>query len=197
MANETPEWDLVWAAQHGDRDAFGALYTRYRPEVYRYALYRTREPWWAEDVTSETFLRALRRLDTLTHQGADVGAWLFTITRNILADHFKSARHQRDQTVWDVEDHPDAMGDPEWIVAQREATRVITDAVNRLGLSQRTCVFLRFERGYTVADTALAMGRTPSAIKALTHRAVVALRVALIPKEAEPNNDQSRHEDPP
>lgn len=196
MTNGGPPWDQVRAAQHGDRDAFGRLYTHYRAEVYRYALYRTRDVWWAEDVTSETFLRALRRIDTLTYEGSGVGAWLITITRNILADHFKSARHQRELSVWDTSDRPDTASVPELIALQRETTHELGAAINRLGSSQqRECVHHRFESGRSIRDTATLMGRSEGAVKALTHRAVVALRAMLTPKEAEPN-DQPGSEDP-
>lgn len=62
--------DLVERAQAGETDAFGRLYDQYSDTVYRYIYYRVGGKATAEDLTSETFLRALRRISTFTWQGA-------------------------------------------------------------------------------------------------------------------------------
>ncbi|CAM5547841.1 hypothetical protein SMICM304S_09323 [Streptomyces microflavus] len=56
--------DLVERAQAGEADAFGRLYDQYSDTVYRYIYYRVGGKATAEDLTSETFLRALRRIST-------------------------------------------------------------------------------------------------------------------------------------
>src|SRR5215212_11691830 len=70
--------DLVARAQAGDSDAFGMLYDRYVDVVYRYVYYRVNNQSLCEDVVSDTFLRALRRITSFTWQGRDFGAWLVT-----------------------------------------------------------------------------------------------------------------------
>jgi len=61
--------DLVERAQAGEADAFGRLYDQYSDTVYRYIYYRVGGKATAEDLTSETFLRALRRIGTFTLAG--------------------------------------------------------------------------------------------------------------------------------
>src|SRR4029450_9068296 len=58
----------------------------------------------AEDLTADTFLRALKRIGSFTWQGRDPGAWLVTIARNLVADHFKSGRYRLEVTTGDVLD---------------------------------------------------------------------------------------------
>ena len=62
--------DLVERAQAGEAEAFGRLYDQYSDTVYRYIYYRVGGKATAEDLTSETFLRAQRRIGTFTWQGA-------------------------------------------------------------------------------------------------------------------------------
>ena len=69
-----------------------ALYDSALPLVHGYLLSRCGDRATAEDLTSETFVRALRRIDSLSAQGRDVGAWLVTIARNLALDHLKSGR---------------------------------------------------------------------------------------------------------
>jgi RNA polymerase sigma-70 factor (ECF subfamily) len=89
-------WDLIEAAQSGDREAFGRLYSRYAPGVSRFVGSRLRDRDLAQDLTSETFARALRRIDSVSYQGRDAGAWFTTIARNLITDHVKSSRVQRE-----------------------------------------------------------------------------------------------------
>ena len=55
---------LVELARKGDAEAFGLLYDHYQASVYRFLYYRTRSSSLAEDLTSETFFRALRNMAT-------------------------------------------------------------------------------------------------------------------------------------
>lgn len=89
-------WDLIEAAKGGDAQAYGQLYERYVDTVFRFVLYRTADRATAEDLTSETFLRALRRIDSAHYQGRDAGAWFITIARNLILDHIKSSRYQKE-----------------------------------------------------------------------------------------------------
>lgn len=164
-------WELVTAAQHGDTDAFGALYDQYVDVVYRYVLFRVNDRALAEDLTSETFLRALRRIASITYQGSDVGAWFVTIARNIVLDHVKSSRYRLEFSTAEILDS-DSAEDPEGEVVTASVVAELIACVRQLGDDQRECIVLRFLQGLSVAETAMAMGRNEGAVKALQHRAV-------------------------
>lgn len=165
---------LVQRAQSGDAEAFGALYDRYVDQVYRYIVYRVSSPQLAEDLTSETFLRALRRISTFTWQGRDVGAWFVTIARNLIADHYKSGRYRLELTTEDVSDSSSApvQAGPENEVLEAMQNKVLLEAVKRLNPEQQECVVLRFLQGLSVSETAQVMGKNDGAIKALQYRAI-------------------------
>ncbi|TWH74442.1 RNA polymerase sigma-70 factor (ECF subfamily) [Modestobacter roseus] len=148
--------------------------------VYRFLLLRVGDRATAEDFTSETFVRALRRIDSLTFQGRDVGAWLVTIARNIVLDHVKSSRHRLEVTTADMRTADRATGSPEDTVVQRLTDAELVACMQQLSADQRECLELRFLQDLSVAETAAAMGRKDGAIKALQHRAVRRL-AALVP----------------
>ncbi|MCZ2811475.1 sigma-70 family RNA polymerase sigma factor [Modestobacter sp. VKM Ac-2979] len=177
---EAEVWALVGRAQAGDADGFGQLYDRYADVVHRYLSRRVADQATAEDLTSETFARALRRIDSLTFQGPDVGAWLISIARNIALDHVKSGRHRLEVLTADMRDADRATDGPEDAVLQRLANVDLLAGVRLLSADQRQCVVLRFFQGLSVAETATAMGRKDGAVKALQHRAVRRL-AALLP----------------
>ena len=166
-------WSLVLAAKSGDSRAFGLLYHRYVDSVYRYILFRVGDRSLAEDLTSETFLRALRRIDSVSYQGRDVSAWFITIARNLILDHLKSSRHRLEITTADLSERDNRYntGPEQRVLAKAEAIEVL-HCVRQLNEDQRECVVLRFIDDLSVAETAGVMGRTEGAIKALQHRAM-------------------------
>jgi RNA polymerase sigma-70 factor (TIGR02952 family) len=165
-------WALVHRAQEGDAEAFGELYDHYVTMVHRYVYHRVGDRATAEDVTSETFVRALRRIDSLSFQGRDVGAWLVTIARNIIRDHVKSSRYRLEVTTADMRDADRVTDGPEDAVVTHLANRELLACVQQLGSEQQECIVLRFIHGLSVSETAEIMGKKDGAIKALQHRAV-------------------------
>jgi RNA polymerase sigma-70 factor (ECF subfamily) len=183
---EPPEpggsWELVRAAQEGDRSAFAALYDEYVDVVFRYVLFRIGDRELAEDVTSETFLRALRRIGSVTYQGRDVGAWFVTIARNLVLDHVKSSRFRLEVITAEVDDNQRVEVGPEQQVLAGVTRSALLECVQQLGDDQRECIVLRFLQGLSVAETAAVMARNEGAVKALQHRAVRRLAQLLPPE---------------
>jgi RNA polymerase sigma-70 factor, ECF subfamily len=175
--------DLVERAQAGEAEAFGRLYDQYSDTVYRYIYYRVGGKATAEDLTSETFLRALRRISTFTWQGRDFGAWLVTIARNLVADHFKSSRFRLEVTTGEMLDANEVARSPEDSVLESLSNAALLQAVRRLNPQQQECVTLRFLQGLSVAETARVMGKNEGAIKTLQYRAVRTL-ARLLPDDA-------------
>jgi len=174
-------WGLVRRAQEGDAEAFGQLYDHYVTLVHRYAYSRVGDRTVAEDITSETFLRALRRIDSLSFQGRDVGAWLVTIARNIIFDHVKSSRYRLEVTTGDMRDADRSTDGPEDAVVAMLTNQQVLECVQQLNAEQQECIVLRFLHGMSVSETAEIMGKKDGAIKALQHRAVRRL-AALLPE---------------
>jgi len=166
---------LVALAQQGDGEAFGQVYDAYVDSVYRYLYYRVGSHALAEDLTSETFLRALRRIDSFTWQGKDIGAWFTTIARNLVADHVKSSRFRLEVSTADMLDADRVDDGIEDEVLGRLQSAALLDAVRELKPEQQECVVLRFLQGLSVAETAEVLGRSEGAVKQLQLRAVRAL----------------------
>nr|BFE63598.1 hypothetical protein GCM10020063_081240 [Dactylosporangium thailandense] len=182
-------WALIERAQAGDGAAFGLLYDRYFDTVFRFVYFRVGNRQLAEDLTSDTFLRALKRIGSFTWQGRDLGAWLVTIARNLVADHFKSGRYRLEVTTGDVldADRPDRgpEGSPEAAVIDHITNVDLLKAVKQLNPEQQECIVLRFLHGFSVAETAQTMNKNEGAIKALQYRAVRAL-ARLLPDGFQP-----------
>ncbi len=164
--------DLVERARVGDVAAFGDLYDHYQPRVHRFLLLRTRSTLVAEDLTSETFLRALRRVRGFRWQGRDFGAWLLAIARNLASDHQSAGSSRLEVVQDDMSRHDTVTEGPESTVMAAVTTEALLRALAGLPREQRTCLELRFLQGRTIAGTADALQRSEGAVKQLQRRAV-------------------------
>jgi RNA polymerase sigma-70 factor, ECF subfamily len=163
---------LVDLARGGDTEAFGLLYDHYNGTVYRFLYYRVGSHALAEDLTSETFFRALRSMSGFKWQGRDFGAWLVTIARNLVADHFKAGRTRLETTTDDLSDHDTATAGPEEDVLSALANEALLRGLRRLAAEQQECLVLRFLQGRSIAETAQILERSEGAVKQLQLRAV-------------------------
>jgi RNA polymerase sigma-70 factor (ECF subfamily) len=175
--------DLVARAQEGDEGAFADLYDRYVNSIFAYVYHRVGQRQTAEDLTGDVFVRALRRINTFRWQGVDFGAWLMTIARNRVHDHFKSARFRLEAPVDEVFDNPQGTGggehDPEGVALTEEAAQAVHAAMRELKGEQAEVLYLRFLTHLNVSETAQVMNKTEGAIKALQYRALRALEKKL------------------
>ena len=163
---------LVELARNGDSEAFGMLYDHYHTSVYRFVYYRVGSVALAEDLTSETFFRALRSMSSFKWQGKDFGAWLMTIARNLTADHYKAGRTRLEFATEDMGAHDSATEGPENAVLASLTNEALLEALGELPTEQQECLIMRFLQGLSIAETAKVLGRSDGAVKQLQLRGV-------------------------
>ena len=163
---------LVELARNGDSEAFGLLYDHYHSQVYRFLYYRVGSQALAEDLTSDTFFRALRSMSNFRWQGKDFGAWLMTIARNLTTDHYKSGKNRLEITTEDMTPHDGTEEGPEAAVMAHLTNEVLMEALRQLPTEQQECLVMRFLQGLSIAETARSLDRSEGAIKQLQLRAV-------------------------
>ncbi|MET0999232.1 MAG: sigma-70 family RNA polymerase sigma factor [Marmoricola sp.] len=163
---------LVELARGGDSEAFGQLYDHYHASVYRFLYYRVGSVPLAEDLTAETFFRALRSMSSFRWQGKDFGAWLMTIARNLTTDHFKAGRTRLESTTEDMSALDTTTDGPEGAVLTSLTNEALLAALSELPTEQRECLVMRFLQGLSIAETAEVLGRSAGAVKQLQLRGV-------------------------
>lgn len=172
MRGHADSWKLLQAAQQEDRNAFAELYCIYAPHIYRYLMSRAKNHALVEDLTSDTFLKALQSIDKVTYVGRDVGAWLTTIARNLLLDHLKSSRHRLEvASVTPVHDEL-SHDTPEDRVLRAEDCYWLRACLAQLTPDQRRCLELRFLQDQSLDETAIELRRDVSSVKSLQYRAL-------------------------
>lgn len=77
-----------------DIDAFGNLYESHVAKIYRFLYYKSFDQALAEDLTQETFFKALKKIDTFRGETvAEFSSWLFTIAHHTSIDHFRASSY--------------------------------------------------------------------------------------------------------
>ncbi|MFF3857135.1 RNA polymerase sigma factor [Micromonospora sp. NPDC002575] len=168
---------LVARAQTGDAEAFGLVYDRYVDQVFRFVYRRVLDRQVAEDLTSETFLRALRNINSFRRPGGDFGAWVTTIARNLTLN-WQQSHQRRERPVAELRDAApvDRVPSPEAAVVDALTREALVTAIEQLNPVQRQCITLRYLRELSIEETAQALGKTPAAIKSAQYKALRALR---------------------
>jgi len=169
---------LIEAAKSGDRDAWSELYRCYQGMVLAFLIRRTGNPLLAEDLTQDTFVRAMAGIHGYHWTGKDMGAWIITIARNIMLDHDKRRSTRRESAVATVADVDSGVRVEEAVIAAVDAARVFA-ALAGLNDRQRTVMTMRYWDELTSNEIADRIGLRVGAVKTLTYRARVNLRRSL------------------
>ena len=169
--------DLIEQAQAGDSEAMTALYDEFAGEIFRYALSITKNPDIAEDVASETFVRAWTHLSSYKGDGTCFRAYLYKIARNYAYDVLRKESHTTPLT--DAHTPLLAENHTANLAIFNEQQRSIYDAVGTLPDIQRDIVVLRFFEGLSVAETANIIGCTKVNVRVVQYRALRELRKKL------------------
>lgn len=158
------------AADQGPR--LLALYDRALPQVYGYLVARVRDRALAEDLTGETFLAAVHAVRAGKVPDLTV-AWLVTVARNKLVDHWRrAAREERDLQL--ASDNASGIVD-DGLDAHLDRLRA-REVLAELGPHHAAALTLRYLDGLSVPEVAEHLGRTVHATEALLTRARHAFR---------------------
>ena len=165
---------LVVAAQ-ADPAAFGAVYDRYLPRIYRYLAAKAASPEEAADLSQAVFLKAFDGLRGYRPGKAPFASWLFRIARNVAVD---AHRRQRAvvalTTVQDV--HPDRATSPEDAVLRTERLAELRAALAAIEPEKRDLLALRYAGGLTATEIAPLVGKSPEAVKKQLQRTLHELK---------------------
>jgi RNA polymerase sigma-70 factor, ECF subfamily len=165
-----------------DQAALEAVYDAYSDAVYRYAWRLLGDVQQAEDCATETFSRLLKALKEGSGPTQYLKAYLFRIAHNWATDHYRSGRRSESLDQLMDEDGFEPEDEGEALVSQVAASlraEQVRQALHRLTSEQRMVVVMKYYEDCSNEEVAAAMGKPLSAVKALQHRALGALRRAL------------------
>ena len=153
-------------------------------QIYSLALYETRDPHTAEDVTEGVFLKALTALPGFREQGAGEDStfkvWLYAIARNVIANERRRER-RHPQHPLELALGVRAPDDPAATAETRIEAERAMQAVMELPAERKQAVILRFVNELSAREIGEIMGKSEGAVRVLIHRALASVRRQLEP----------------
>ena len=179
---------LVERARQGDRSAFGQLVDEYKDKIYNYVARMLNDPYEAEDVTQEAFLRAYRSLPRF-RGASSFHTWLYRIASNLAIDVVRKRKRQEPTFSLDEplesddgeyeRELPDETGGPEDRTSTRETRVAVRRAIMDLPEKLRDVMILYELQGETYEDIADILGVPLGTVKSRLFNARNRLKEAL------------------
>lgn len=173
---------LVRQAISGDPEAFAQLYDACVERVYRYVYFRVTDDAAAEDLTSQVFLKAWENLDGYKPGGSPFIAWLYTIARNLVIDHYRTRKETvpLEEVISEVNNEERT---PDEEVEDRFDLQALRDALQFLTEEQQQVLVLKFIAGLPNRNIAKMMNKREGAVRALQMRGLQTLARYMQEKE--------------
>ncbi|MEL6667536.1 MAG: sigma-70 family RNA polymerase sigma factor [Bacteroidota bacterium] len=173
------EWAEVQAAQT-DPSRFKPLYDRYYERIFRYLLRRCEDETTAADLSSQVFLKALRRIGQYQYRGLPFSAWLFRIAANELKLFYRQNKRRRVVSA-DLSVYSEFAEETEDITAQERSEREaeLRRVLRNLKPEELNLVEMRFFEQRPFAEIAAILDVTEATAKMRTYRLLNRLKTQL------------------
>lgn len=147
------------------------VYIEYKDRVMRYLLKKVQNLHDAEDLASEVFLKAFKKLESFDESKASFSTWIYTVARNTVIDYYRT---RKDSTELDenltVSEYADTS------LLKNETLEILADALESLDERSRNIVILHYYNGLTLKSISDAIGISYSHTKLLHNKALTELK---------------------
>lgn len=178
------DFDLVKKAQLGDRAAFSELYDLYYQKIFGYIARRVGVVQIAADITSETFLKMLKKIRTFSFQDIPFSAWLYRVATHEIANYYRQKKaysldRMKEETGFEINDKTNL--EEEFAEAQEELLKekVFAEIVGKLKLlplHYQEVISLRFFEKKKTREIADILDKSEGTVKSLLSRGVEKLK---------------------
>ncbi|MBX4197732.1 RNA polymerase sigma factor [Candidatus Parcubacteria bacterium] len=169
------EKELIEMSQRGNSEAFGRIYDRHVKTIYDFIFYKTRHRETAEDITSQTFFKALKNISSVDADRS-ILSWLYKIAHNSVLDHYRTTRHQDDiDDCYDLSDDTDVVGE----LDNAEEVERVKKYLHALTPLERDIVIMRVWQELSYKEIADIIGKTEANSKMIFSRTLKKLRTLM------------------
>lgn len=155
--------------------AFDELYEYYLPRIFGYVYNRTGSKEISEDVTSQTFMKAMLKIKTFEYKGYTFGAWLYRIAHNNLVDYY---RKNNKNEIFDEQKFA-VQSESEEEAEKSERQRIILEALSHLPEQYQEVLSLKFFEELTNEEIAEIVGCKKETLAVKVSRSLKAFKKVL------------------
>lgn len=181
------EKELIKSAQK-DTQAFAGLYDLYYPKIFGYCLKRTANLEIAQDITSETFFKALKKLWQFRWRSISFSSWLYKISTNELNRYSRKGKYKsisldelREQGLDIVSLHnpQNELIEAQEKLKQHQDFLSCQKKISLLAVKYQEVLTLRFFEQKQIKEIGEILGKSDSTIKSLLRRGIKKLNILM------------------
>ncbi len=169
-----------------DAEAFGQLYDLYYQKIFGYIMHRVANVEVAQDITSETFFKALKNLHAFHWRNISFSSWIFRIATNEITNYYRKNKNYITVDIEDLSQHQSNEEDvrEELMRAEEELARhedflKMQALMSELPDKYQQVLTLRFFEEKQINEIAEILGKKEGTVKSLLHRGLEKLRVGM------------------
>ena len=166
---------LVIKARLGDKQAFASIYNKYVSKLYRFAYYKTSSKELAEDIVSQTFLKAWERV-VVGGQIRSLQALLYKITRNLIIDYYRSKQSTEVSLEYDLGEKDEPRQELHANIDQDLIKQAVSSIENS---DHKEIIILRYIEDLSIREIAKILDKSPGNVRIVCHRAITELKERL------------------
>ena len=156
--------------------SFQEVYEAHFDAIFRYVLHRVASVAEAEDLTSQTFFKAMNAFGRFRWNHGSVSAWLYRIANNELAGHFRRAGRHAASSVSAVNGVRQELDSAERSLMRNELFRSVNQALRALRPEEQALIALRYFEQKPFGEIAEILGKRPGALTMRTRRVLRKLK---------------------
>ena len=163
------DFDIVKSIQKWDSDSFIFLYEKYSQKIFDFVFYKVGKKQDAEDITSETFLKAFDKIDSfdLTRKSL-FSSRLYSIASNLTIDHFR--QNKIDYPEYSRLEDQSVENDILQTIQDRDQLNQIFDFLDEIGKDKKEIFILRVWNEMSYEEISQIIGKSANACKVSFHR---------------------------
>jgi RNA polymerase sigma-70 factor (ECF subfamily) len=154
-------------------ESFPDLYDQYVRKIFNFIYYKTHHKETAEDLTSQTFLKALKNLSQFNQKKGHFSTWLYQIARNQVIDFYRSKKNDINiEDIWDLAGNEDIPRD--FDTAHR--LEKVESYLKKLRPDQREIVLLRVWEGLSYKEIAKIVDKDEAQCRVVFSRTIKTIK---------------------
>ena len=165
------EIEIIKNCQSGNFESFSEIYQFYFDTIYRFVFYKTLNKENAEDITSDIFMKILKKINTFDATKSSFKTWIFTIARNTIIDFYRAQKLTSNiEDVWDLDVFESDESSLTETLDKKISHEKLHKILKKLPTKTREILILRFWQGQSWQEIAEITGKSEASLKMKTGR---------------------------
>ncbi|MFQ5637834.1 MAG: RNA polymerase sigma factor [bacterium] len=180
---DAAEQERLWIqAAQKDASAFEPIFQRYHDRIFNYVLRRTGSVNFAQDITANTFFKALQHLPKFQWQGVSLSSWLFRIATNEINQSYRRQKRtialttEIGKTLSDNSKADAALLELEESIEKNERYKRARSALKQLKIKYQAALTLRYFEDKSIKEIAEILELSENTVKTHIRRGLIELR---------------------